>query len=58
MEAVKIESEYARLAEPLTLKLAPESLAPAGVRNCKVQAVGVNIMPIFSGRVVTQGIFI
>ena len=58
METVIIISENAGFTEPLTIKLAPERLTPAGVGNGVMQSVRINIVPIFSSDVVTQGIFI
>ena len=54
MEAVEVVHEDRRLAQPLAVELAPQSLAPAGVGDGQVQTVGVNLMPILGGYIVAE----
>ena len=58
VEAVEVVDEDGRLAEPLAVELAPEGLGPAGVGDRQVQAVGVDLVPVFRRDEVAQGIFI
>ena len=46
MEAIEIVGEHARLHEPLTVVLAPYGLAPAGIGDGEMQAVGTHVVPV------------
>ena len=49
MEAVEVIGEHAGFHEPLAVVLAPNRLAPAGVGDGEVDAVGAHIVPMLSG---------
>ena len=55
-EAVKVVDKHRALAEPLTVQLAPERLAPAGIRNGQVQSVALTAVPVSCGDVMTERI--
>ena len=57
MELVEVIYEYSRLAEPLTVELAPQSFSPAGVRDGEVDSVRIYIVPIFRCDEVSERIF-
>ena len=46
METVEIIDEHRRFVHPLTVQLAPESLAPAGIGDSEVQTVRVGVLPV------------
>ena len=48
IKSVKIINKGCSLTQPLSIELAPHCLCPSRIRYCKVQAIRVNIMPIFS----------
>ena len=58
MESVKVVGEYTCFTEPLTVELAPESLAPTGIRNGEMQTVGIYVVPVLCSGVVTKGVLI
>ena len=58
MEAVKVIDKYGSLTHPLTVELAPESLAPAGIGDSEVETVGVGVLPVACSNVVTEGVLI
>ena len=54
METVEVIREDARLHDPLTVVLAPHGLAPTGVGDREVNAVGPHVMPMLGGRDMTE----
>ena len=58
METLKVIYEYSRFVHPLSVELAPESLAPACIRDGEVETVGVGILPVACSYIVTQRILI
>ena len=58
MESVKVVGKYTCFAEPLSVKLTPKRLTPAGVGDGKVQSVGIYVMPMLCGRIMTESVFI
>ena len=58
IELIKIISENGRFAHPLAIELAPQRLAPAGIRNGEVQALRVDVVPVLGGDVVSECVFI
>ena len=56
MELVIVIDKNAALHKHLAVKLAPNSLAPAGIGYCQMNAVGVDIVPIFGGCQMCKGI--
>ena len=54
VKAVEVVDKHGSLAKPLTVKLAPHGLCPAGIGYCEMQSVRVDIMPIFRGVEMTQ----
>ena len=56
MESLEIVHENAGLAEPLTVKLAPESLSPAGIGDREMYAVGIDVMPVTRRNEMTESI--
>ena len=53
VKAVKIISEHRAFTKPLTVELAPESLAPAGFGNCEMKTVIAYAVPVFGSYVMT-----
>ncbi len=58
MEAVEIIHKYGGFAHPLTVELAPERLAPAGVGDREMQTVRIGILPVTGGHIVAERILI
>ena len=58
VKPVKIIDKDRTLAEPLTVELAPKSLAPTGFGDGKVQAVPLTQMPVTGSNVVAKSIFV
>ena len=58
VEPVKVVGEHRALAQPLAVQLAPQGLAPAGLADGEVEAVGVDAVPVLGGDVVAQGILV
>ena len=58
IKSVKIIYKYSSFTHPLTVKLAPESLAPACIGNCEMNTVRVNIMPVTSCKEMSERIFV
>ena len=56
VEAVKVIGEHGGLAQPLAVQLAPQGLAPAGVRNGQVQLARLHAVPVFRGDKVAHGV--
>ena len=58
METLKVVYEYSRFVHPLTVKLAPESLAPAGIRDSEVETVRIGILPVACSYIVTERVLV
>ena len=58
IESVEVIGEYSALAEPLTVELAPQSLAPSGLGNREVKSVLLATVPIFRGHVMTECVLV
>ena len=58
METVKVIGELCCFAEPLTVKLTPESFTPTGVGDGEVESVGIYIVPMLCGRIMTECILV
>ena len=58
METLEVIYEYSRFVHPLTVKLAPESLALACIRDSEVETVRIGILPVACSYIVTERILI
>ena len=58
VEAVKVVGEDRAFAQPLAVELAPERLAPAGLGDREVQAVGLDPVPVLGGHKVAERVFV
>ena len=56
VKAVKVVDKYGTLAQPLTVELAPQGLAPAGIGDGEMQAIPLATVPIFCGDIVPQSV--
>ena len=58
IELIKIIGKNGRFTHPLAVELAPQRLAPAGIRNGEVQPLRVDVVPVFGSDVVSECVFI
>ena len=54
IEAIEVIYKYGALAEPLSVELAPKSLAPACVGDSKMKSVLEYAVPVFCSNIVTK----
>ena len=56
IKIIKIIGKDACFTQPLSVDLAPQCLAPAGIGNSKMNAVRVYLVPVFGCYIMTQRI--
>ena len=57
VEAVEVVDKCCSAVHPLSVQLAPESLAPAGVGDCQMKSFCMYTLPVAGGDKVAEGVF-